>query len=148
MAAVFVSCRGVAVVSSCGGPAVSRVPEGVLPGDGGSIAQWRADYQRLPADIQRTVRNCAWGLASLDVQTASDDGAGLDRRDIIASLMLPDERGGVLKAWPEADGRISVAIRVGHQGDAASERRFLTELARSLRGKPARKYHERFQLPE
>ena len=147
MAGVLVSCQNVALVSS-GGPAVARAPEAALPGGGGSLARWRADYQRLPTDIPRAVRNCGWGLASLDVQTPSHDTSDAGLGDIVASLWLPNERRGVLKACAEADGQISVAIRAGHQGDSASERRFLTELARLLRGRPARKYHERFGLSE
>lgn len=146
-AGMLVSCQDVAVVSM-GGPAVVRAPEDALPGGGGSLARWRADFQRLPADIQRAARNCSWGLMSMDSQTSPDDAAGTGRGDIVASLLLPNERRGVLKACAEADGLISVAIRVGHRGNAASERKFLTELARLLRGKPARAYHERFELPE
>ena len=141
------ACAGPHRFSSGTDPTVSR-SDSSLPG--GSAAHWSADYRRLTADIPRAVRNLDWAMLRLEAHPPAGDGAesSPDERRIVASVLLPNERRGLIDARPEADGRIRVAIRVGRQGDVANQRRFLAELARVLRGKPAREYRGRFEAPK
>jgi len=143
---VATSCGGLPEIDLRGGPVVFPAGES-LPG--GSGAKWRADYQRLAVDIPRAVRNCDWALLRVQVFEADAepvDGTGPSHID--ASALLPNERRALVSASPEADGVVRVVVRVGQRGDATAERRFLKELARVLRGAPAREYHGRFKLPD
>ena len=136
------------------GPIVvaSGVPGRASLLSGGSEARWRADFDRLGADIPRAVRNCHWALLRLRRHAAAQSPAAPPATSaaaarISASALLPNERGATIAARAEADGQITVAFRVGHRGDSGAERRFLKELAKVLRGKRARQYRGRFEWP-
>ena len=126
------------------------VTDPASPLAGGSTARWAADFGRLAEDIPRAVRNCRWALLHIEPHGAEESAsAGTVVNDwISATALLPNERRARIEARPAPQGHINVAIRVGQLGNRAAERRFLRELAKALRGKPARHYRGRFDWPQ
>ena len=110
----------------------------------GSSAQWKADADRLLADIGRSFRDLHWGKQYLRRQPR-DDRQPLQK--VRAAGLLPDGRTATVIAWPVEPDQIAVAVRIGQFGDAKQQQMFINMLAKILAGKPKPKRGGSFRLP-
>lgn len=102
---------------------------------------WPADPSRLDVDIRRAFRDLNWGRMYIRKNNTIQ---GLIVR---AAGLLPDGRTVTIVAWPIADDRVAVGLRVGQFGDRDREQRFVNMLAKLLAGKPAPVRGGTFELP-
>lgn len=110
----------------------------------GSYAEVNGEYDRLTADIPRTIKKIHWGLLSISASKATD----MQREPIHAQALVPDGRTVEILTWELREGVIAVTLQGGRFGSRELESVFVTRLQKVLSGKPMPHRGNTFVIPD
>ena len=115
---------------------------------GAAFARWKADPNRLVADIPRAVSRCEWAMLHMQPRLRHGKAEPLEPdKPVEAMALLPDDREAKIMAWKVSDQEVAAAVRVGLFGDPDLELQYLKILASVMAGQPAPKRGGWFELP-